>query len=282
MFAPTGRGGGICLDGICLDGIFVAESRRHRAVMRASICKTSGEFVYMTKRSRRTQARESTTPHAANDQKNGKAARRRGRPRVRNQDADTSDRAEALMTAALNLFAERNFASVTIKDIANATGVNTALIYYYFDSKKDLFRRTIEKTVENAFADFDRLDPETDKPDELITQWLDNHLESYDRIHKLVKVSLDYKGAPDGDPAIDEAIRQFYDRERKLLAGCIRAGIEDGMFKQVDADRIAQYISTYLDGAMVRAVILPDFDLPSAVRDLRRTIWDLLCKSDQD
>ncbi|MFZ1071180.1 MAG: helix-turn-helix domain-containing protein, partial [Methyloceanibacter sp.] len=49
---------------------------------------------------------------------------------------------DKFLTASLDLFAERNFASVTIKDIAKALNVNTALIYYYFDSKTDLFRAT--------------------------------------------------------------------------------------------------------------------------------------------
>ncbi|MEX2201076.1 MAG: helix-turn-helix domain-containing protein, partial [Dongiaceae bacterium] len=38
-------------------------------------------------------------------------------------------RARELMIAALGLFARRDFSAVTIKDIAKAAGVNTALIY---------------------------------------------------------------------------------------------------------------------------------------------------------
>jgi hypothetical protein len=37
---------------------------------------------------------------------------------------------DKFLTASLDLFAERNFASVTIKDIAKALNVNTALIYF--------------------------------------------------------------------------------------------------------------------------------------------------------
>ena len=36
---------------------------------------------------------------------------------------------DKFLAASLDLFAERNFASVTIKDIAKALNVNTALIY---------------------------------------------------------------------------------------------------------------------------------------------------------
>ena len=66
-------------------------------------------------------------------------------------------RADAMTEVALTLFAERNFASVTIKDIGTALGVNTALIYYYFDSKEDLFRAAIERAVERAFLHFREL-----------------------------------------------------------------------------------------------------------------------------
>ena len=59
-------------------------------------------------------------------------------------------REEEFLIAALHLFAERNFASVTIKDIAQSLGVNTALIYYYFEDKTDLLRATIELAVARA------------------------------------------------------------------------------------------------------------------------------------
>jgi hypothetical protein len=39
---------------------------------------------------------------------------------------------------------------------------------------------------------------------------------------------------------------------------------------------MAQFISTYLDGCMVRSVILTDFDLEGAVRDLQRRVLEML------
>ncbi len=54
--------------------------------------------------------------------------RSRGRPQGSSRNSPF-DRREELAAVALDLFAERNFAAVTIKDIASALGVNTALIY---------------------------------------------------------------------------------------------------------------------------------------------------------
>ncbi len=191
-------------------------------------------------------------------------------------------REEEFLKAALALFAERNFASVTIKDIAQSLGVNTALIYYYFENKTDLFRAAIEFALENAFANMRAIEAGNADPAGLIAAWLDNHIERCAEIHRFVKIALDYKGSPDRDPAIEATISSFYAKERDLLSRFIRLGIEQGVFKRVDSGRMAQFISTYLDGCMVRLVILPDFDLKIAVGDLHRSVLALLASDAMD
>jgi AcrR family transcriptional regulator len=183
---------------------------------------------------------------------------------------------DKFLTASLDLFAERNFASVTIKDIAKALNVNTALIYYYFDSKTDLFRATIEYAVARAFENVRALDDRSADPPAIIAAWLSNHVNKFAEIHRFVKIALDFRGAHEADPDIATTIESFYVEERKLLSRIIREGIRKGMFKPVDPSRMAQFISTYLDGCMVRSVILPDFDLKGAVRDLHQRVLDML------
>jgi AcrR family transcriptional regulator len=185
-------------------------------------------------------------------------------------------REEEFLTAALVLFAERNFASVTIKDIAHSLGVNTALIYYYFENKTDLFRATIEFAVENAFTNMRALEERNAEPAGLISAWLENHVERYAEIHRFVKIALDYKGSHEGDAAIEASIASFYARELELLSRYIRKGVEQRIFKPVDPRRMAQFISTYLDGCMVRSVILADFNLKTAVGDLHRCVLESL------
>jgi AcrR family transcriptional regulator len=183
---------------------------------------------------------------------------------------------DKFLTASLDLFAESNFASVTIKDIAKALGVNTALIYYYFDSKTDLFRATIEYAVGRAFENVRALDDKSADPPTIIAAWLSNHVNKYAEIHRFVKIALDFRGAHEGDPEIARTIESFYVEERKLLSRIIREGIKQGIFKPVDPTRMAQFISTHLDGCMVRLVILPDFDLQGAVSDLHRRVLEML------
>ncbi len=197
-------------------------------------------------------------------------------PLARKRAVVNFTRAEKMMAAALDLFAERNFASVTIKDIAKAVGVNTALLYYYFDNKEDLFRATIETTVNQAFAHFRELRLRHTDPADILSDWLDNHIDLFDPIHKLVKISLDYSGSHARSPSIDRSIRQFYEEESRVLSDCIQEGIERKIFRRVDAVQTAQFISGYLDGLMVRVVIQPKFDLKAAVEHFRTILWEHL------
>lgn len=195
------------------------------------------------------------------------------RPR---RDEPSAARVDKFLATALNLFAERNFASVTIKDIARALDVNTALLYYYFDSKTDLFRATIEQAVAHAFEHVRSVVEHSDDPAKVIAAWLESHVNKHAEIHRFVKIALDFRSAHECDPDIAAAIERFYDEERKLLSKVIREGVKRELFKPVDPNRMAQFISTYLDGCMVRLVIVPDFDLKGAVDDLHRRAMEML------
>ena len=48
-----------------------------------------------------------------------------------------------IMEVAITLFAKKSFAAVTTRDIANAAGINVALLYYYYKSKETLFEDII-------------------------------------------------------------------------------------------------------------------------------------------
>lgn len=200
----------------------------------------------------------------------------RRRPVKPGREEHSAARVDKFLATALNLFAERNFASVTIKDIARALDVNTALLYYYFDSKTDLFRATIEHAVAHAFGHVRSVVERSDDPAKVIAVWLESHVNKFAEIHRFVKIALDFRSAHECDPDIASAIERFYDEERKLLSKVIREGVKRGLFKSVDPSRMAQFISTYLDGCMVRSVIVPDFDLEGAVDDLHRRVLEML------
>jgi AcrR family transcriptional regulator len=188
-------------------------------------------------------------------------------------------RAEELMATALALFARQDVTSVTIKDIARGLGVNTALIYYYFDSKEDLFRATLEYCIDKAIATFRRLEQEHSDPVKMIAAWFDTHTEMTPEIRQLVKIMLDFKTSGSNTRITDAAIREFYEQERQILSSRIWLGVEKGIFRRMtmrQAAHAADIASTHLDGIMVRSLIHPSFDVPTAIQDLEQIFWSYL------
>ncbi len=196
-----------------------------------------------------------------------------GRPRLGSRPVEAES---TILAAALELFAAKNFSSVRTADIAKTTGFNQALIFYYFDTKEELYRRAMALAIEQAFQSFRISRANLEAPSDLILAWIDTHIRAYDSIAKLIKLSIDYVSTAERKAQIDRAIRTFYDGEREVLQTALEAGIASGEFADIDAAQTATFISTYLDGVFVRAMILPDFKPLPAIRGLKSYIEDLL------
>ncbi|WP_213881440.1 TetR/AcrR family transcriptional regulator [Pseudomonas sp. dw_358] len=187
-----------------------------------------------------------------------------------------SEVAKALQSAALDLFAEHNYATVTIKDIAKATQMNSALIYYYFGSKEELFLGVVESTVEDAFRQFNSIKHDAVEPQSIIFLWLQIHILQFALLQKLAKMSLDYASSHGRTPRIDKAIRKFYDKESQVLRKAIKDGIALGVFREVDPADMAMFISTYLDGVLFRSMMFPKFNFKNAIVVMRELVLEHL------
>lgn len=64
----------------------------------------------------------------------------------------TLDAADRIAAVAARLFAEKGYDGVAIREISETAGVNTAMVYYYFESKEKLFRRIIEQFISDKLV----------------------------------------------------------------------------------------------------------------------------------
>ncbi|HEX6554389.1 MAG TPA: TetR/AcrR family transcriptional regulator [Ktedonobacteraceae bacterium] len=65
------------------------------------------------------------------------------------------DRRQQILEAALAVFAERGFETATNKEITERAGVNQGLIYFYFESKADVFFAAFEYHARLVMAQLD-------------------------------------------------------------------------------------------------------------------------------
>lgn len=70
----------------------------------------------------------------------GAPSRRRGRP-PRTESGDTRDR---ILAAAREEFSERGYEKTSVRGIAKAAGVDSALVHHYFGTKEHVFQEALE------------------------------------------------------------------------------------------------------------------------------------------
>ncbi|MEW2128810.1 TetR family transcriptional regulator [Streptomyces sp. NPDC005435] len=79
--------------------------------------------------------------------------RRRGRP-PRTESGDTRDR---ILAAAREEFSERGYEKTSVRGIAKAAGVDSALVHHYFGTKEKIFEAAVTVSFAPAFAAPDAL-----------------------------------------------------------------------------------------------------------------------------
>jgi AcrR family transcriptional regulator len=91
------------------------------------------------------------------------------------------ERREAILDAALEVFARRGFNGSSIDEIAQAAGVSKALIYEHFPSKRDLHLSLLERHVQEIFERLAAAAATSDPGDVRLRAGVDAFLEFVER-----------------------------------------------------------------------------------------------------
>jgi len=80
---------------------------------------------------------------------------------------------QAIIAAAMKLFAERGFEQTSMDELAREAGVGKGTIYGYFKAKSEIFLAFLEEEVEHAFAALDaKRDADAPLHEQLVAQML--------------------------------------------------------------------------------------------------------------
>jgi TetR/AcrR family transcriptional regulator len=108
--------------------------------------------------------------------------RTRGRP----VDTDQQDLKAQILDSAEELFADNGYAATSIRRIAGKSGVNPALVHYYFGNKKLLLQNVLERTLEPMGLAIAELKNAPDASPELITRLLVSMAAKHPNIPRLL------------------------------------------------------------------------------------------------
>jgi len=138
----------------------------------------------------------------------------------------------AILKAAEKLFAQKGLSGVSVKEISQAAGTNTALLFYYFNNKEQLYRSLILEAGDFIAEGFSALGRERKN--------------SLDKLTEAVRF---FQKTLCGNPNLMRlAVREMYgfgvlsrqellEMQQTIIAPfeqIIRQGIEEGIFRAVD------------------------------------------------
>lgn len=108
--------------------------------------------------------------------------------RGRTPPAEGLPKRDAILRAAIDVFAERGFFNAQVADVARSAGVAAGTVYLYFRSKDDLLVSIFERTMKAALAEGRAVAAATPDPRERLRQLARLHLARLGRDRNLAIV----------------------------------------------------------------------------------------------
>lgn len=136
------------------------------------------------------------------------------------------DKLPLILDAAYELFGSNGFYETKMSDIANQAGIAKGTLYLYFTSKEQLFAAMTKRDFDQFIGDIEYGVSRQHTLEQQLRFIADYHLRYYFERRKYT--NLFFK-APNNDPDMMAALKDFMDRYMKMLADIIEAyGIPEG------------------------------------------------------
>jgi AcrR family transcriptional regulator len=161
-------------------------------------------------------------------------------------------RPEEIISAALEVFADRGFAATKLEDVARKAGVTKGTIYLYFENKEALFKALIRQTIVPVIAQGEALAKSfTGSARDLFEKLVREYWRLVGET-ALVGIPKLMMAEANNFP---ELARFYYEevvtRGHRLMAGVIQRGIKAGEFRPVNVMVAAKLAMSPLMHAVV-------------------------------
>lgn len=151
-----------------------------------------------------------------------------------------------IVDIARKIFSHFGFKKTTMEEIALATKKGKSSIYYYFNSKEDIFKAVVEKEARELKDDLKKNISKSQDPIEQLKIYISI------RMGKLKQLTNFYSALKSdylSHLEFIEHIRKSYDQDEvKIITGIIRDGIDREIFTVEDPELSAVAIVTAMKG----------------------------------
>lgn len=149
-------------------------------------------------------------------------------PRKRRKNAK-----ELLLQAASDLLKARHAIDISFSEIAEASGLNSALIKYHFGNKDGLLLALVERDAAKTMATMEQLVAMDISPKEKIRLHVAGVINTYAKhpyLNRLIHTLMDSKSSSVPQEMVEFFVKPLMDAETQIL----KEGVATGDFREVD------------------------------------------------
>jgi AcrR family transcriptional regulator len=173
----------------------------------------------------------------------------------------TEERRAQIIEAALALFTRQGYANTTVDDIATESGLSKGAIYWYFDSKHDLFQATassvMDKMVERSLTEIMIYDTATERL-RVGARCLVDLCRDVEGYFGLV---VEFWTQSDRREEVTAFWAEMINQYREAVEAIFEAGVRNGEFKSIDTEALAWMVMAAYDGLAAYHMMMPDIDV---------------------
>ncbi len=169
-----------------------------------------------------------------------------------------SETRQRLLKAAADCFARQGYAGTSVAQVCQAAGVSKGAFYHHFDSKQALFLSLFHDwlaTLDQQLAAA-RLGAPTIA--EGILRMAEGARSVFNMTGINVHMFLEFLILASREPWVWQVTVEPYQRFQQVFSRVMQAGIDEGSFRQVDADTAARVLVALAVGLLLQSVLKPD------------------------
>ena len=180
----------------------------------------------------------------------------------------SKDTKEVIMEATFRALSKHGYKDLRMRDIGEEMDLTRQVIHYHFDGKYDLMSSFLEHIIdqyEGSVVVDGNDDPRTELRARVDQCLFGPEFEEFSHWDRM-KVYHELYTYAQNDGEHREVFNEHYERIRGSIVEVVEEGIEEGVFRDVDAERMGQLVTDVIHAARGRRISLGHEDAPEEAR----------------
>ena len=158
---------------------------------------------------------------------------------------------ERILKTARQLLPRYGYNGISIRAIAEKAKLTTGAIYFHFKDKMDIYKTICFEAIDMLIANFRERMESRKTPSQKLISTFDSYIDFFYNHQDHYNILMEYKAHYDPDVKDDHLeVTKKLSEMYVLMEETIRAGIQDGSFREIDPRMLSVLLAAVTEGML--------------------------------